>query len=52
MAPSMEEIGKAEWQELLNLTAELRSEGDYDALEALITRLKWRFKPLNLEHFQ
>jgi hypothetical protein len=44
MAPPMEEIGKAEWQELLNLTAELRAEGDYDALEDLMTRLKWRLR--------
>lgn len=42
LAPPIEDIGKREWQELLNLTAELQAEGDYDALESLLARYNVR----------
>jgi hypothetical protein len=38
LAPPAEEIGKKEWQELLNLTEELRADGDFEALESLLSR--------------
>ena len=45
MAPPIEELGKVEWQELLNLTAELRADGDYEALEALFARFESKAAP-------
>ena len=42
LAPPIEDIGKREWQELLDLTAELQAEGDYDALESLLARYNVR----------